>query len=169
MKRIVISFVLIFSLITVYGQTSIPKAQAMFIYNFSRLINWPASDRTGPFIIGSVGKSEAGTEIKTFLTGKMVGSQSIVIKEFATAAQVEKCHILFVPFDQTKNMEQIVAKIGTSSTLIIGEKASALDAGATIIFSVIASKLKYEIKPANGEKSGLAISSRVNEMAFKVH
>ena len=169
MKKVPFTIILIFTFFTLYGQTSIPKAQAMFIYNFSRLINWPPADRTGPFVIGVVGNSPASAEIKTFLTGKMVSSQKIVIKEFSNASQVEKCHILFVPFEQTKELEAIFAKIGSSSTLIIGEKASALDAGATIIFSVVANKLKYEIKPDNGTKVGLTISSRINEMAFKIH
>lgn len=169
MKRITFTICLIFTLLSTYGQTSIPKAQAMFIYNFSRLINWPAADRTGPFIIGVVGESETGKEIKAFLAGKKVGSQAVVIKKFASAAQVEKCHILFVPFSATKNISEIMTKIGSNSTLVIGEKGSAIDAGATISFSIIANKLKYEIKPANGQKAGLTISSRVNEMAYKVY
>lgn len=169
MKRTIITLFLFLTVISMNGQTSIPKAQAMFIYNFSRLINWPAAYRSGPFVIGVVGKSSTGNEIQTFLSGKKVGSQAVVIKTFAKAEQVDKCHILFVPFNETRNMEIINSKVGSNNTLIIGEKTSSLDNGATISFSVVANSLKYEIKPDNGKKAGLTLSSRVSEMAYKVH
>ncbi len=37
-------------------QTDIPSAQAMFIYNFTRLIEWP--NKEGSFIIGVIGNQE---------------------------------------------------------------------------------------------------------------
>jgi hypothetical protein len=34
------------------AQTSISQAQAVFIYNFTRLIEWPTEYKTGEFVIG---------------------------------------------------------------------------------------------------------------------
>jgi len=44
------AFILVFIMAVIsnmsYSQMGIPKAQAMFIFNFCRLIEWPASYRT---------------------------------------------------------------------------------------------------------------------------
>ena len=168
MKKLLFASFLFFCILSSYGQTSIPKAQAMFIYNFSRLINWPSAYRTGSFVIGVLGDSDTGNEIKN-LSGKMVGSQTVEIKNYSSSEQIGHCHILFVPFNETKNLNEIITKIGSNSTLVIGEKSASINAGATISFVTVADKLKYEINPSNGQKAGLTISSRINDMAYKVH
>ena len=84
------------------SQTGIPRAQAMFIYNFSRLIEWPANYKSGPFVIGVLGNSNTYTELVTYTENKSVGSQPIQVKKFDDIAEIGTCHILFVPFNKTK-------------------------------------------------------------------
>lgn len=152
-----------------FAQTDIPKAQAMFIYNFSRLIEWPASYKSGPFIIGFVGSSSTFEQMESFSIGKNVGSQPISVQKYATIADISTCHILFVPFSKTKEMANIVAKIQGKSTLIITEKNGAINDGAALNFVVVDDKLKFEFKPDNAVKYQLKVSSKLNEMAYKLY
>ena len=151
------------------AQTGIPKAQAMFIYNFSRLIEWPASYKTGPFVIGVLGSSNLANELLSYTTGKKVGAQDIVVKQYKEVGEIEKCHILFVAFSKTKNFPEIISSLGNNSTLLISEKNGAIDDGSAINFSIIGDKLKFEISQGNASKYGLKLSAKLAEMAFKVH
>jgi hypothetical protein len=151
------------------AQTDIPKAQAMFIYNFSRLIEWPASYKSGPFIIGFVGSSTTFEQMEAFSVGKSVGSQPISVQRFATIADISTCHILFVPFSKTKEMVNILAKLQGKSTLIITEKNGAINDGSALNFVVIDDKLKFEFKPDNAVKYQIKVSSKLNEMAYKLY
>ncbi len=45
----------------------------MFIYNFSRLIQWPAGSNTGEFIIGVFGDNEVFNSLSSFVANKKVG------------------------------------------------------------------------------------------------
>jgi hypothetical protein len=141
----------------------------MFIYNFSRLIEWPANYKTGPFIIGVIGNSETLSELEAYTANKSVGSQEIKIKKFNIPAEIATCHILFVPYSKTKLVPEIIQRIGNNSTLIITEKNGAIDLGATFNFIVIGDKLKFEIKPDNAKSKGINMSSKLNEMAYKVY
>ena len=169
MKKIGITLFIFFLTLSAFSQTSIPRAQAMFIYNFCRLIEWPSAYRSGPFVIGIIGNSPTHAEINNFISGKRVGTQTVVIKRFTSPGQIEKCHVLFVPFDQTKNLSAINSKIGGNSTLIIGEKSDAINNGATISFAIVADKLKFEIKPTNASTKNISISGKLTQMAYKVY
>lgn len=169
MKRLTSILAMILILTALRGQTSIPNAQAMFIYNFSRLIEWPANYKSGPFVIGVIGTSATLTELQNYTANKTVGSQQIMIKKFESATEIGVCHILFVPFAKTKMLPEITQGLGSKSTLIICEKNGATDEGAAINFIVVADKLKFEIKPSNASSKSINMSSKLSEMAYKTY
>ncbi|MBN2612257.1 MAG: YfiR family protein [Bacteroidales bacterium] len=167
----------IFTLIILMGiciqysiaQTGIPKAQAMFVYNFSRLIEWPATYKTGPFVIGVLGSGEISGELNTYTTGKKVGVQDIIVKQYKDPAEIDKCHILFVTFAKSRTIGDILNALNNKSTLIITEKNGLIEEGAAINFVVVGDKLKFEISQKNAEKYGIKFSAKLTEMAFKAY
>jgi hypothetical protein len=149
-----------------YSQSSVAGGQAIFLYNFTRLIEWPESYKSGNFVMGVYGASELFDELQSYTNGKSVGSQAIKVVKFASAADIGKCHILFIGYGKTKEMAAIMGKIGNASTLVVTERFGGLDAGATINFVLKEDKLKYEIKSSNGLKVGLKIHSNLENMAY---
>ncbi len=148
-----------------YMQSTIPKAQTMFIYNFSRLIEWPPDYRSGNFVIGVLGATEITMELELYTKGKKVGTRDISIVRYKSPQEINTCHILFVPFEKTKQLPQILSQINGKSTLIITEKSGALDEGSSINFLLVDDKLKFEIKADNALKSGIKFSSKLQEMS----
>lgn len=149
------------------GQTDIPQAQAMFIYNFTRLIDWP--EKSGDFIIGVIGSNEVFNALNSYTQGKKVGLQNISVKQFKEITDITPCNILFIGFSRTKNIPEILKIIGDNNTLIITEKTGAIQMGAAINFVIIGDKLKFEIKIDNATKYGLKVSSKLAEMAVKTY
>lgn len=149
-----------------FGQTGIPRAQSMFIYNFSRLIEWPASYKSGEFVIGVLGNSTVFDELQTFTASKKVGTQDISVVRYREPAEITNCHILFVSFGKSNKMEEILSSLGNKSTLVIGEKSGLIDDGAAINFVIEQDKLKFELKVDNAKSNGLKISSSLQNMAI---
>lgn len=170
-KKIFVSTILLLALFVsqISAQTGIARAQAMFIYNFSRLIEWPANYKSGPFVIGVVGNSDLTDQLKSYTAGKSVGSQPITVKQFDSPTSISTCHILFVPFSSTKHMTSIDAQVQNKSTLIISEKNGATKDGSAINFIIVGDKLKFELASANATKYNIKISSKLSEMAYKVY
>ena len=169
MKKITGFLIVLIIMVMADAQTGIPRAQAMFVYNFSRLIEWPDSYKSGSFIIGVFGSSPTLTELEAYTTNKSVGSQPIQVRKFNSPAEIANCHILFIPFSKTKQIPAITQAIGSKSTLIIAEKNGAIEDGAAINFLIVGDKLKFEIKPSNATSRRIKMSSKLSEMAFKTY
>jgi hypothetical protein len=165
MKKFLVTIIALLFASVAYMQTTIPKAQTLFIYNFSRLIEWPVNYRSGPFVIGVLGAVEITMELELYTKGKKVGTQDINIIRYKSAKDIATCHILFVPFDKTKQMPEILGILNGKSTLIITEKNGALEDGSAINFIIIEDKLKFETKPENATKLGIKFSSKLQEMS----
>jgi hypothetical protein len=166
MKKIITTLIALFMVSAAYMQTTIPKAQTLFIYNFSRLIEWPANYRTGNFIIGILGSSEVANELEVYTKGKKVGTQTIEIVRYKAPAEIQSCHILFVPFSRTKQISEVLAGMSGKSTLIITEKNGGLDEGAAINFIILEDKMRFELKAENANKFGIRFSSKLQEMSL---
>ena len=163
---VLLLFFTLLSIQNAHSQATISQAQSIFIYNFTRLIEWPADSKTGDFIIGVYGSSEEYSELKTYTAGKMVGNQNILIKKMSSVEDISGIHILFVAFGKTKELPTIVNKIGGSRTLIITEKSGGLEQGATINFVIVDDKLRYEVKTSNATKIGLKYHSNLETMSM---
>jgi hypothetical protein len=166
MKRILISLIALLMASPAFLQTTIPKAQTLFIYNFSRLIEWPAAYRTGNFVIGVLGTTDVATELELYTKGKKVGTQTIEIIRYKLPSEIQNCHILFIPFARTKQITEVIAVMNSKSTLIITEKSGALEEGAAINFVIMADKMKFELKTENASRYGIKFSSKLQEMSL---
>jgi len=167
MKKIFLTAMAVLFASVAYMQTTIPKAQTLFIFNFSRLIEWPANYKTGPFVIGVLGASEISAELEAYTKGKKVGTQEINIVRYKTPQEISVCHILFVPFSKTKQIPEVLGLMSGKSTLIITEKSGALNEGSAINFVIIEDKMKFELKPENASKYGIKFSSKLQEMSMQ--
>ena len=167
MKKTILTLIgALMMVIAAFTQTTIPKAQTLFIYNFSRLIEWPANYRTGNFVIGILGQSEVANELEAYTKGKKVGTQNIEIIRYKAPSEIQNCHILFVPFSRTKQVSEVLAVMNGKSTLIITEKSGALDEGSAINFVILEDKMRFELKPENANKFGIKFSSKLAEMSL---
>lgn len=165
MKKLLSIWIAVMLTAAGFAQTSIPKAQSLFIYNFSRLIEWPANYRTGNFVIGILGNAEVAGELETYTKGKKVGAQNIQVIRYKTPEEIQQCHILFIPFVRTKQLPQIVSAVNNKSTLIITEKSGALNEGSAINFVILNDRMKFELKPENANKYGIKFSAKLQEMS----
>ena len=151
-----------------YSQVStVSQAQTMFIYNFSRLIQWPAGNTTGDFVIGVVGDNEMYNSLVTFVTNKRVGSQSITVKKFDEPQSISRCHIVFVGDGKINRLNEVISKLQGTNSLIITERKGMINAGSAIDFFMDQDKLKFVMNAENAEKYNLAVSKSLLDMAYK--
>lgn len=167
MKKTLATIIALLFTSVAYMQSTIPKAQTMFIYNFSRLIEWPPAARSGNFVIGVLGATEITMELELYTKGKKVGSRDISVIRFKSPEEITACHILFIPFERTKKMSDILNLLNGKSTLIITEKTGALNEGSAINFFLVEDRLKFEIKTENALKYGIKFSSKLQEMSVQ--
>jgi hypothetical protein len=164
---------LIFSLIAIplfggFSQvSSVSQAQSMFIYNFSRLIQWPAGSGSGEFVIGVIGDNEVYSSLLSFVANKKVGAQSIVVKKFEDPESISRCQILFVGDSKISKFPEVINRIQGFNSLLITEKRGMINSGSAIDFILVEDKLKFVMNTENALKYNLTVSKSLEDMAYK--
>ncbi|NJM14601.1 MAG: YfiR family protein [Bacteroidales bacterium] len=165
--RKVFTVLFLFLAVKSFSIGSVSEAQALFIYNFSRFIQWPPNKTQGQFVIGVLASSDVASSLKKLMVGKKVGGQEIVITEFKTESELSTCHILFVGFSKAAKIQGIQQSLSEKGCLIISEKDDGLNNGAAIAFVIVENKLRFGINVDNATQQNLKISSNLLEMASK--
>lgn len=154
---------LILTIITLpyVGFAQLAKYQALYLYNFTRYIEWPTEYQSGDFTIGVVGSStEIGAELLDIASKRKVSNQSLVIEEFSSVKQIKKCHILFITKKKMGDYAAIVAAAKKYNTLIVTEESYTPD-NAAINMIYADKKLKYDVNKPALAQAGLKISDRL--------
>ncbi len=165
MKKGALLGMLILGIVVGIKAQSATKYQALFVYNFTRFIEWP-SNNSSEFVIGVLGKSSIYNELQTLASAKKVGNQTIVIKQFSNSSEVVTCQILFVSNEVVSQISQMAASFQNKNTLIITDRAGSTGKGAGINFVNADGKQRFEISKSNVDKTGLKVNKQLLDMAM---
>lgn len=144
------------------------KIKVIFIYNFTKYIEWPDNYKQGDFIIGVLGESDLIGELSNLAQTKSIGSQKCVVKSFASVKEITKCHMLYIPQEKSDLFKDVLKKASGMNTLIITEKEGLARQGAVINFVSVDNKQKFELNKTNAGKYGLKVSSNLSTLAIIV-
>ena len=159
MKKLIL--LVAFIALPLVGFAQLAKYQALYLFNFSRYIEWPAEYQNGDFTIGVVGNNaEITPELKDIASKRKVGTQMMEVVEFKNASDIKKCHILFIPKNKMGNYENIAAKAKSYNILIVTEESYFPDS-SSINMVYDGTKLKYDVNVPNTKTAGLKISDRL--------
>jgi hypothetical protein len=174
MRRLLFCLTL-FVIPAVFGFQSIPsgdtnaRLKSVFIYNFTRYIDWPADYKAGSFVITMYGSNPAMfTELSNMAKTKMVGTQKIEIRNITSLDNIGKSNILYVTSDISTPISEILGKIKGKSVLLVTEQPGFAKKGSAINFVVMDNRQKFELNQANAEKNNLKVSSSLMALAIPV-
>lgn len=171
MKKLnLILFVLLLS-ISALGQVDVKQAEAhikaVYIYNFSKYVEWPSDYRQGDFVIGVVNGSPAMiAELTKMAASKTAGSQKFIVKNYKSANDIDKCNILYIPETSNGQLPDALKKLKGKSTLLVTESIGDAKRGAAINFVLKNSKQEFELNKGNAERSKLVVSSSLTTLAI---
>jgi hypothetical protein len=170
MKKIILIISVVLSGVIAQPANSqdIAKAQALFVYNFAKFIDWSESQLNGEFVIGVVGNSDVYNEIVNISSGKKLRNLNIAVKKMNKTSLLSSCNVIFVCENESSNLETIVNFYKNSPTLIITERQGLIHKGSCISFRLENDKLRYEISKKNFASRGLVIDKILEQMAAYV-
>ncbi|HRG38278.1 MAG TPA: YfiR family protein [Bacteroidia bacterium] len=144
------------------------KIKAIYIYNFTKYIEWPESYKQGNFVIGIMGNNTTlVNELNKMAIVKTVGNQRLEIKNIHANSDVG-CHIIYLLSDNSTQLAEVMEKNKNKSTLIVTDKAGLASRGAGINFVIQENKQKIELNKSNIERYKLKVASSLVELAIQV-
>lgn len=135
--------------------------KAIFIYNFTKYIEWPEESQSSDFIITVLGKSDIISELESVAKQHQVNSKPIIIQRADAISAISSTKILFVPKDKMGDIVQLVELCNRKHMLLVTEKSNSCALGAAINFVSKNGSLSFEVQRGNIEKTGLKVNSQL--------
>jgi hypothetical protein len=144
------------------------KFKALFIYNFTKYIEWPAN--TGnEFNIAVIGNTLLVNELTTIASKKTVGSNSIKVISVKSSAEIKDCQIIFISKNSMDELPKLIEQGKNNGTLIITEVPKSCSQGAGVNFVLNNGSIKFEISRTNIESSKLKVSQGLLKLGIEVN
>lgn len=140
------------------------RLKAVFLFNFTRFVEWPPSAFTAadaPFVIGVFGRDPFGAELDDVVNGETVNGRRLVVKRVQTAQDAGACQILFIPQSEQASLDGVLAALTRSSTLTVSDLDGAAQRGAMIRLVTDRDKIRMRINVDSARAAGLTISSKL--------
>jgi hypothetical protein len=99
------------------------------------------------------------------MRNKTVEDHPIVIKQFHSAAEAVKSHVLFISTSEKENLPETLKALEGSSVLTVGEMDTFNEKGGMIGFVMEGTKIRFRINHEIASKAGLKISSKLLSLA----
>ena len=151
-KHLVLVFCMLLLSTTMFSQET--KFKALFMYNFTKYLEWPDERLSGEFVM-----SDITQELEIIAGKKKVGSQAIVVKEINSLSEISSCHILYVPENKSSKIEEILSNCPGKGTVLITDKPGLGSTISCLNYVKVDGKLSFEINKTNLEKQGIIINS----------
>lgn len=146
------------------------RAQSLFIYKFTKHIEWPEIKESGDFKIGVYGNSPIMSELETMASLKKGGNdQLITIRKVSADDNISELHLLYIASSKSREIKSLSENIGDNPVLIVGEREGLARKGATINFLIMDNGiLKFEVNISKLRRQKLEISEELLEIGFEI-
>ncbi|MBL8499386.1 MAG: YfiR family protein [Nitrosomonas sp.] len=143
------------------------QVKAAFIYNFIAFTQWPGT--TGPTINLCVyGEDFFGSEIDK-LQSKPVDKRHIKVVRITAPEKLADCQVIFFSKSVSGSLSSLLMNLPGQPILTLADSPNAISHGIMINMNLVNEKIIFEINLGIVRQSGLDISSKLLQLATKVH
>ncbi|NQY66125.1 MAG: YfiR family protein [Flavobacteriales bacterium] len=153
---------------TLFGQQLDSKYEALFIYNFTKYIEWK-DNGTEAFVVSVLGKGDIYNELVKMANSKKIAGKQIVIASYVNAIDITSCDVVFVTYKSSDQLSLVLERMKGSPTLIVSEKPGMAQQGSGINFLNRGGKLTFELNKTRIDESGLKVFGVLSQLAIKLY
>ncbi len=148
----------------VMAQNGEKQIKSLFVYNFTRYIQWPQAD--GRIVIGVLGHDpDILAAFKDMADRKSTAAVKIVVEQFSDARLASSYNLVYVPENNSKVIASIPA---LDRTLLVSEKPGMTKEGSFINFINHEGKIRFELNKKALEATQLKVSGQLMSLAIVV-
>jgi YfiR/HmsC-like len=144
------------------------EIHTMMVFNFTKYIQWPDSDKPGEFVIGVIGNDDVHKTLTLWYNGKTKGSKTYVIKKFTNASDLSDCAVVYIDKSKSGEFDAVNGKVRGKGTLVITDRNGLGARGSCINFKTVEDKLRIELNQKAMEAANLKVSGSLTTMAILI-
>lgn len=143
------------------------QVKAAFVYNFIAFTQWPIDGMSQTINLCVYGKDYFGREIDK-LARRPIDKRTIEVIRTSNPTYLKNCQVVFFS-KSTNDIAGILHNLHDRPVLTLADSANAISEGIIINLDVMDEKIVFEINLGIARKSGLDFSSKLLQLAVKVH
>jgi hypothetical protein len=148
------------------------RVHAMFVYHFTKYIEWPAQRNHDGFQVFFLEETPVISEFRKVIENKLIDNRKVSIQRLDfDNKMLRNADIIYVPSSKRIKAEQIRAlseSLAGFPVLIITENEGLLKRGSMINLIVVDDKLRFEVNKSLIQSRGLKVSSELLRLASQV-
>ncbi len=140
------------------------QVKAVFLFNFAQFVEWPASafaSPEDPLVIGVLGRDPFGALLDEIVQGERIGTRSLSVVRYSRAADVGKCHILFISRSEDSRLREIVRELNNRPILTVGDMDDFARRGGMILLASEKNRIRLRVNLDAARATGLTLSSKL--------
>ena len=161
-------------LLAVEKDTSSPeymsyKVKSAYLYNFMRLVDWPADSFNkpdSPITTCILGDDPFGSTLDGIKKKTSQGRLLSIVNLSEINEVTDNCQLLFISSSEEPRFETIFSQTGTSPILTVGELDGFIQQGGIIEFVMEADKVRFKINLKRANQAGMKINDRLLKIAM---
>jgi hypothetical protein len=139
--------------------------KAAYLFNFAKLVEWPASSPADTLTICFVGATGVRDAFKRAAGEKQVGTRRIVVRPMVASAPRAGCDVLYLDAALTA---QHMPESALSGALTVSDAADFAAHGGMIELFAEGNRLRFNINLPSAQRAGLRISSSLLQLAAHI-
>src|SRR5258706_5722288 len=150
------------------GTTTEYEIKAVFLFNFTQFVEWPAdafTEKQAPLVIGVLGEDPFGAYLDETVKGEKVNGHSLVVRRLSSVEEAGQCHILFINSGKADRVEQVLQILKGRSVLTVGDATEFGRHGGMVRFFTENKKIRIRINLEATRAADLTISSKLLRLA----
>jgi hypothetical protein len=159
-----LSMVLLASLAMAAAAPSEYQVKAVFLFNFTQFVEWPAqsfADARAPFVIGVLGRDPFGSALDEAVRGETVNGRALVVERYRSVTELKPCQILFIDRSAGTGVDETLESLEHQGTLTVSDSDGEASSHVIIRFLSAGKKVRLRINVDSARDAGLTISSKL--------
>jgi len=144
--------------------------KAVYLYNFGRFVEWPASvaTKSDSFNVCVLGQDPFGPALDSTLAGETIGGKSVAAKRISSPQEAVGCQILFLSAAEDSRLITIMEALDKGAVLTVSDIPQFSKRGGMIEFVREGKKVRFEVNLTAVQRAGLTLSSELLKVATTV-
>jgi hypothetical protein len=142
------------------------ELKAAYLFNFTKLVEWPATTRADTLTVCFVGASSVSEAFARTVGGKQVGARQLVVKAAPAGGNAAAgCNVIYF---EGSLATRVAALESSSMALTVSDAHDFAVSGGIIELFAEGNRLRFNINLQRAQHAGLRISSSLLQLAVRV-
>ncbi len=138
------------------------QIRAIFLFNFAKNVEWPASafsDAKAPIVVGVIRAHDVADALERSVRGKDANGREITVRRVDNVEEAAACHIIFI--GRADKTAEFIAGLQGKPVLTVAEEKNFTEDGGMIKLFSDGNKVGCFVNVTASTNAGLQLSSRL--------